>query len=98
MAFEGGDSNLLLCSEKLRLVFKHFQLVGDKKAFIILWRKDDFRCEEPIESYKNIPNDLTKISMYIPRLFVKQGSGRRLEYLFKWIGHYESFVDIKRDI
>ena len=35
VAFEGRDSNLSLCIEKLRLVFKQLQLVEDRKVFIM---------------------------------------------------------------
>ena len=70
----------------------------DRKCFLVPWFKVDFDIYENIGHSTQILLELSALSVYIPRLFIKNGRGARIEYLQLYIGYYKVFPSIKKDI
>ena len=45
-----------------------------------------------------VPEELAELGYYIPKLFAKNGGGTRTEYVQLYLGYYEPFISIKRDL
>ena len=79
-------------------MFDQLQFLGNRKAFIIPWRELDVGEFSIIDNQVQFSIDLTELGYFILKLFIRNSSRLKIEYLQLYIGYYKDFQFIKKEI